>query len=334
MGNFRKTTTTEEEKSTVDFLHLIDQINVMIEHSAAQWWVIPLVALFCLIDGFFLFLPSETAIVALASIASRNGYPNIWLLILGASMGAIIGDNIAYWMGRKLGVQRFAWMRRPRVAKAFAWAGMELDKRGAVLIFTARYVPVGRIAVNFTAGATSFPWRRFVVLDGIAVLTWASYSVAVGTFAGRWVHDNPLLGVGIAIAFAIAIGIFVDHALKRVHRHLDRRGHKSGSAGTTPGEPTAPAEGTMPGEPSPPAVAPTQADPNGTPEPGALEPGAVELSSPEAPDAGEGDGHTVVGAAVVHHCGGKGSGKSSGKSGATVGAVSPNAAVGAGFHQL
>ncbi|MGO4382899.1 DedA family protein [Specibacter sp. RAF43] len=196
----------------------------MIEHSAAQWWVTPLVALFCLIDGFFLFLPSETAIVALSSIAARTGLPNIWLLMLGASIGAVIGDNIAYFMGRRLGTTRFKWMRRPRGAKAFAWAGRELEKRGAILIFTARYIPVGRIAVNFTAGATSFPWRRFAVLDGVAVVTWAGYSVAVGTFAGRWVHDNPLLGVGIAITFAIVIGFLVDHAMKYLHHYLEKRG--------------------------------------------------------------------------------------------------------------
>ncbi|MGP9502427.1 DedA family protein [Specibacter sp. AOP5-B1-6] len=196
----------------------------MIEHSAAQWWVIPMVSLFCLIDGFFLFLPSETAIVALASISARTGEPNIWLLIIGASIGAVIGDNIAYFMGRTLGTTRFKWMRRPRGAKAFAWAGRELEKRGAILIFTARYIPVGRIAVNFTAGATHFPWRRFVLLDGIAVVTWAGYSVAVGTFAGAWVHDNPLLGVGIAIAFAIAIGFVVDHAMKYLHHYLEKRG--------------------------------------------------------------------------------------------------------------
>ncbi len=208
----------------MDFLHIVGQLNVLIEHSAGQWWVIPLVSLFCLIDGFFLFLPSETAIVALASIAARSGEPNIWLLILGASIGAIVGDNIAYLMGRKLGTTRFAWMRRPRGAKAFAWAGKELEKRGAMLIFTARYIPVGRIAVNFTAGATYFPWRRFVLLDGIAVVTWAGYSVAVGTFAGRWVHDNPLLGVGIAITFAIVIGFIVDHAMKYLHHFLEKRG--------------------------------------------------------------------------------------------------------------
>lgn len=208
----------------MDFLHIIDQINFVIAHSAAQWWIIPLVSLFCLIDGFFLFLPSETAIVALASISSKTGHPNIWLLILGASIGAMIGDNIAYFLGQKLGTDRFKWMRQPKGAKAFAWAGRELEKRGAILIFTARYIPVGRIAVNFTAGATRFPWRRFVVLDGIAVVTWAGYSVAVGTFAGRWVHNNPLLGVGIAIAFAVVIGFIVDHAMKILHNFLEKRG--------------------------------------------------------------------------------------------------------------
>lgn len=208
----------------MDFLHIIDQINYVIAHSSAQWWVIPMVSLFCLIDGFFLFLPSETAIVALASISLRTGSPNIWLLIVGASIGAIIGDNIAYFMGNKLGTTRFKWMRKPRGAKAFSWAGRELEKRGAMLIFTARYIPVGRIAVNFTAGATRFPWRRFVLLDGIAVVTWAGYSVAVGTFAGRWVHHNPLLGVGIAIGFAIVIGFLVDHSMKMLHHQLEKRG--------------------------------------------------------------------------------------------------------------
>jgi len=208
----------------VDFIHIIEQINFVIEHSAAQWWIIPLVSLFCLIDGFFLFLPSETAIVALSAIAHKTGSPNIVLLVLGASMGAIMGDNIAYFLGRKLGTTRFKWMRRPRGAKAFAWAGRELEKRGAILIFTARYIPVGRIAVNFTAGATHFPWRRFVVLDAVAVLTWATYSATIGWFAGAWVHSNPLLGIAIAITFAIVIGFIVDHAMKFLHHYLEKRG--------------------------------------------------------------------------------------------------------------
>jgi membrane-associated protein len=210
--------------------HLMGELNRLIEHSANQWWVIPLVMLFCLIDGFFLFLPSETAIVALASLSAHFGEPNVWLLLLGGAVGAIIGDNIAYHLGRRLGTTRFRWMRQPRAARAFEWARMELDKRGAVLIFTARYIPVGRIAVNFTAGATHFPWRRFLVLDAIAASTWAGYSVGIGIFAGKWVHHNPLLGVGIAIGFAIIMGFLVDHAMKLFHHWLQKRARTKAGA--------------------------------------------------------------------------------------------------------
>ncbi|WP_269045987.1 DedA family protein [Paenarthrobacter sp. Z7-10] len=197
-----------------------------------------MVTLFCLIDGFFLFLPSETAIVGLAAAATLHGAPNVWLLLAGGAIGAVIGDNIAYQLGRRLGTTRFGWMRRPRIARSFEWARKELDKRGAVLIFTARYIPVGRIAVNYTAGATQFSWRRFFVLDFLAAVTWSSYSVAIGTFAGRWVHHNPLLGVAIAIAFAIVMGFLVDHGLKLFHRALDKRQDRNraqpddGDAGT------------------------------------------------------------------------------------------------------
>ncbi len=236
--------TPGEESSPVDLLnalpHLMGELNRLIEHSANQWWIVPLVMLFCLIDGFFLFLPSETAIVALAAISSRLGEPNIWLLLAGGAIGAIMGDNIAYFLGRKLGVTRFRWMRRPRTAKAFEWARKELDKRGAILIFTARYIPVGRIAVNFTAGATRFPWKKFFWLDFAAALTWSGYSVGIGSFAGRWVHHNPLLGVGIAIVFAIIMGFIVDNAMKFFHSWLSKRAKSSAAAGQAAGtEPAA-----------------------------------------------------------------------------------------------
>lgn len=212
----------------MDIIEFFRGLNDMIAHSASQWWIIPLVSLFCLIDGFFIFLPSETAIVALAAVSLSTGEPNIWLLMAGGAIGAIIGDNIAYRMGRAIGTSRFKWMRSPRMAKAFDWARMELDKRGAVLILTARYIPVGRVAVNFTAGATRYPWRKFAVVDAIACITWAAYGVAIGTFAGSWIKDNHLLGAGIAIVFAIVLGFILDHVMRLFHKWLDRRSLKSG----------------------------------------------------------------------------------------------------------
>lgn len=193
-------------------------INDAIVHAAAQWWIYPTLLIFCFIDGFVPILPSETLIVALGALSLSSGQPDMWLVILAAALGAIAGDNMAYLLGRHVGVDRFRWMRKPKIAKALSWARYELDRRGAVLIFTARYVPVGRVAVNWIAGTTGFPRRRFVVLDIFASLTWVVYSAGVGILAGHWVHEHPLLGVAIAIAFAVVLGVVMDRLLTWFHR--------------------------------------------------------------------------------------------------------------------
>lgn len=198
-------------------------MNHMLEHAAGQPWIYPALLVFFFIDGFATILPSETAIVGLSALAMHRGEPNLWLLGATALIGAMAGDNTAYLLGRKIGHDRWKWMRRPKVQKMFAWAHYELDKRGAVLIFTARYIPWGRVAVNYVAGQTGFSRKTFFWLDAFACLTWVGYSVGIGALAGRWVHNNPLLGVGIAIAFAVVVGFVVDHALRWWHKHLEKK---------------------------------------------------------------------------------------------------------------
>ena len=144
----------------------------------------------------------------------HSGQPNLWILGLTALVGAMAGDNMAYMLGRKIGLERFRWMRKPKVQKVFGWANYELEKRGAVLIFTARYIPWGRVAVNYVAGTTAFPHRRFFFLDAFACFTWVAYSIGIGVLASSfpWLHHNPLLSAGIAVVFAIVLGVLIDHS--------------------------------------------------------------------------------------------------------------------------
>ncbi|MGG5171938.1 DedA family protein [Pseudarthrobacter sp. J1738] len=213
--------------------------NEAILHAAGQWWIYPVLMFFCFIDGFLPILPSETLIVALGALSVGSGEPNMLLVMLAGALGAIAGDNMAYLLGRKIGVERFAWMRRPRIQKALGWARYELDKRGAMLIFTARYIPVGRVAVNWIAGTTAYPRRRFVILDILASVTWVAYSAGIGMLAGRWVHNHPLLGVAIAIVFAIILGFVVDHAITLLHRWRDKKdAERAARTAGTPGSHT------------------------------------------------------------------------------------------------
>jgi membrane-associated protein len=212
----------------------VDLINEAIVHAANAWWILPIVFFFCFIDGFLPILPSETLLVALGVVAAGTGIPNVYLLILAGAVGAITGDQMAYLLGRRIGTERFGWMRRPRMQRLFAFARRELNMRGAMLIFTARYVPIGRVVVNLSSGATGFSHRRFTVLDVAGCLTWSSYSVAIGVVAGAWFHDNQLLGIVLSVALAIVMGYLIDklsHAiLVRTGRRLAERENRGANA--------------------------------------------------------------------------------------------------------
>ncbi|XAS68007.1 DedA family protein [Micrococcaceae bacterium Sec5.7] len=191
-------------------------INDFILAAAGQPWVLFLVLASCIIDGFFPPIPSESVVVGLAAVSATADVPNPWLLILVAALGAFSGDNIAYLIGRRVGTGRWRWMRGPRMQKAFDWAGRELRKRPASLILVARFVPIGRVAVNLTAGATGYAHMRFVGLTVLSASLWAGYSVGIGLFFGQWFESNHLLGAAIAIVCAIVLGIIVDLVISRL----------------------------------------------------------------------------------------------------------------------
>jgi membrane-associated protein len=213
-------------------------INDFILAAAGQPWVLFLVLACCLIDGFFPPIPSESVVVGLAAVAATADVPNPWMLMLVAGLGAFSGDNIAYVIGRRVGTRRWSWMRGARMQSAFRWAGGELRKRPASLILVARFVPIGRVAVNLTAGVTHYPRPRFIGLTILSATLWASYSVGIGLFFGQWFEDNHLLGAVIAIICAVALGIMVDLAINRIRGKVpvvERMKDPEGSAdGGTP----------------------------------------------------------------------------------------------------
>ena len=101
----------------------------LITAAASSGLVYFVVFALCVLDGFFPPIPSEAAVVAMAALAVSTGQPSLLTLGLVAAAGAAVGDNIAYAVGRRLGVTRFAWMRRPRVAHMITRAGRELGRR-------------------------------------------------------------------------------------------------------------------------------------------------------------------------------------------------------------
>ena len=187
-----------------------------IDLAARGPWLYAVVFGLVIADAFVVVLPSETLVVALGSLAFSTGSPNIWLLLPVAAAGAVVGDNACYWIGRRIGIDRFRWMRRPRIHSAFDYAGRALQQRPASLILTARYVPFARIAVNLTAGATGFAYRRYVPLTLVAGTSWALYNCVVGALFGAWLSDFPVLALVVSVVVAVLLGIGIDALIARV----------------------------------------------------------------------------------------------------------------------
>lgn len=191
-------------------MHLFDALTEWLLVASASPIALLVVFVCTVIDSFFPPIPSESLVVSLASLSVSSGSPS--LLVLGgvAATAAIVGDNLAYMIGRGIGTSRLRVLQRPRIVAALERARVGLRHRGAMVIVTGRFIPVGRVAINMAAGATGYPRRAFVGLSIVAGCLWAGYSLGIGVLAGQWVEDNPLLGTVIAIVGAMIIGWLIE----------------------------------------------------------------------------------------------------------------------------
>lgn len=192
----------------------MDVVNEFIATAAASPWVYLVVFAVVLVDAFFPPVPSETVVIAAAAAAVATGNPNLPLLLACAAAGAIAGDNLTFAVGRAVGLERFRFERRPRLRAALDRARRGIHGRAGVLVLSARYVPVGRVAVNLVAGAAGVSRLRFLMLSVIAGVSWALYSVTVGVLAAHWLHGNAFLAMLIGVAVGIAVGFIVDTLLR------------------------------------------------------------------------------------------------------------------------
>jgi membrane-associated protein len=181
------------------------------------------------LDAIFPVLPSESAIIALGVATAGSVDPRIALLVGCAAVGAFIGDNLSYLLGRRFGpaVQR-RFFASPKGERARAWAERSLDRYGMPLIIVCRFIPGGRTAVTLTCGLTEYPRRRFAIATAVAAVIWALYAFFIGRLGGQAFEDNPWAGLLIAFGASIAISGLIEG----IRRLLARRRKRAGTGNT------------------------------------------------------------------------------------------------------
>jgi membrane protein DedA with SNARE-associated domain len=174
--------------------------------------------LFPLLDAMAPIFPSETAVVALGVATAGSLDPRLLLLVTLAAVGAFVGDNLCYVIGRHFGprVER-RFFASERGAEQLAWAEKTLHRFGARLIIICRFIPGGRTVVTFTCGAVGYPWHRFAGVTAISGAIWATYAFVIGRVGGTTFSDKPWLGLVVALGLAFAVSLIVE-AVRRLIR--------------------------------------------------------------------------------------------------------------------
>lgn len=168
--------------------------------------------------------PGETALIGAAVYAGTGRPLSIVGVIAAAAVGAILGDNTGYAVGRFGGYQlikRFGHLVRVDERK-LASAQRYFERHGNKTVFLGRFVAFLRLWVAFLAGVNRMHWPSFLFWNASGGIVWATIFGLLGYFLGR---NIPLLagvlhilGVGGAVAAVVVVAAVLGYVWWR-RRH-------------------------------------------------------------------------------------------------------------------
>ncbi len=195
---------------------LIDSLAELVTDDPITYVIIFAMAA---IDVIVPIIPAEATVTAAAVLAGQGTLNIVWVMV-AAGLGAFVGDNIAYWIGRAAG--------RPLVERVLRGNTEQLDKvqeqfdkRGGIFIIIGRFVPGGRTAVAVGAGILHFNWLQFMLYDALAAVIWAFQAALPGFIGGTLVQDQPWL----AMIFGFALSALMAGGIALFQRWWDKRKH-------------------------------------------------------------------------------------------------------------
>ena len=146
---------------------LIDSLAALVTDSPVTYLVITALAA---VDVLAPIVPAEATITGAAVLAGQGTLNVVWIMV-AAGLGAFVGDNVAYWIGRGAGRPLVERVLRGNTGQLDA-VKAQFDKRGGTFVIIGRFIPGGRTAVAIGAGVLHFSWPQFIVYDALAAVIW------------------------------------------------------------------------------------------------------------------------------------------------------------------
>ncbi len=203
--------------SIIDFLKNLHDSGHL--QSLVRAGGVPLIALIVfaetgLLVGFF--LPGDTMLFVAGVAAATAGpdgqaYLNIWVLTPALILAAIIGDQLGYFFGYKTGHAIFTRDEGIFFKRKYAQNAHELClKYGVNAVILAKFAPVLRTFVPFMAGVGEMNYRKYLIVDTLAVIAWIFLVVWSGYLLGERAQKNLhyiVIGIAVVSMLPVAFGV-------------------------------------------------------------------------------------------------------------------------------
>ncbi|PSB31087.1 DedA family protein [Stenomitos frigidus] len=182
----------------------LDFISVETIEEVAQQYGYWAVFLGIFLESLGLPIPGETVTLAGGFLAG-NDQLNYWMVLADASLGAILGGNVGYWIGRRGG-----WSLLLRVGRLFRIGEEQLEslkrqfsENASRTVFMGRFIALLRTFASPLAGIVQMPYLTFTVYNTLGAITWASVMVSLSYFAGQFVPLEKMVAWAGQFAFVM-----------------------------------------------------------------------------------------------------------------------------------
>lgn len=168
-------------------------------------------------------LPGETTLLA-ASYLAATGHLSLPLVIGSAAFGAIVGDSVGYFVGRKGGRRslerygKYVGVTPEKLVRADDY----FVRHGAKTVFFGRFVALLRVLAGPLAGASRMPYRRFLAANVAGAVTWATTMGTLAFFFGKPVAA-VLSSMGVWALAALAVFVIARFTFKRLRERRIRK---------------------------------------------------------------------------------------------------------------
>ena len=177
-----------------------------------------------LLENAGLPLPGET-LTLLGGYAAGSGQLNVLGVMAAAGGGAVLGDNIGYWVGR-----RYGWQLLLRVGGWLGQSPEQLDgvrlrfqRHAGWSVFLGRFVAVLRVLAGPLAGAVAMPYRRFLVCNLAGALLWSSLMVSLAWLGGRWLPLERMISGVVQLGLGALLLVLLLVVVPRLLSHWEDR---------------------------------------------------------------------------------------------------------------